>query len=194
MTPRSHHRSPVFQGLLSVFLAVAVPAGVAAATATEVETAPAACGSGVCVSGDVSQCAVEAAPCEPLPSRSWVSMLSTEKNVPIIELRLAPVVPSQPAPRPGLLMPMYVSLGALHAVDLRTTLIGRRGGAREANPLAGTTARLIAVKAISLVATIAVAERVWKKKPAAAIALIVAANFAYAAVVVHNYRVIQQQR
>jgi hypothetical protein len=135
---------------------------------------------------------------------AWLGLLTTPVHAP----KVAPPrlqVPSQPpAPswasptaeavkRPALLPAMYVSLGALQGLDLYTTTKGLSAGAREANPvmagLVSSPAKAAAFKAATTAGTIYFAEKLWKKNPVAAIALVAAVNGVTAAVVVHNIRV-----
>ncbi|HUE86838.1 MAG TPA: DUF5658 family protein [Vicinamibacterales bacterium] len=94
--------------------------------------------------------------------------------------------------RPGALMSLYVTAGALQVMDLYTTSRGLAAGAHETNPLiakgnAGTT---IALKATTTALGIVIAEKMWKKNKAGAILTMLAANVVTAAVVANNYRVI----
>ena len=134
---------------------------------------------------------------------------AVEKAFPTQTLS-APVPAAEPAPtdrpddgsgrasvlateRPrGVLLPLYVSFAALQALDAHSTLRALDNGAAEANPLmaglAGTPAALVAVKAGVAASTIYLVEKVRVKSRGAAIALMVALNSAYAAIVAHNYR------
>jgi hypothetical protein len=82
---------------------------------------------------------------------------------------------------------------ALNALDIYTTVTAVRSGAGvEANPLVGAAAAnpvaLTALKAASTTATLALVRRLWKRHPAGAITLLIAANVGMAAVVSHNAR------
>ena len=96
--------------------------------------------------------------------------------------------------RPASLIPMYVTFGALQALDFQST---RRaldnGSGREANGImrriAEHPAAFLAVKAGATAATIFATERIWKKNRVGAIVFIAVANSAMAAVVAHNYSV-----
>jgi heme A synthase len=98
---------------------------------------------------------------------------------------------SEARPRP--LVPLYVAFAVLQGLDGATTVRALGRGAVEANPLlggvAGNPAALFAAKAGTAVGSILLTERLWKRNRVAAIALMVALNGAYAAVVAHNYRV-----
>ena len=111
----------------------------------------------------------------------------------------APIVPPLPsaiAPpkRPSLLLPLYASLGALQAADYMSTRAATMSGRGvEANPLmrpiVGHDAAFVAVKAGSAAAAIWIAEGMWKRNRAAAVALMIGVNAGMAAVVSHNYAV-----
>lgn len=93
--------------------------------------------------------------------------------------------------RPAALVPLYVSFAALEGLDARSTLTGLGHGAQEANPvmsgLATHGAALFALKMGAAAGTILVSEKLWKRNPVAAVALMVGLNSAYALVVAHNY-------
>jgi len=104
------------------------------------------------------------------------------------------VAPHFATKRPPLLVPMYVGFAALQAADIHSTTMALSSGAgSEANPLmkgvAGSPAALIAVKAASTAGTIWAAEKLWKKHPVGAIAVMALANGMMAVVVAHNYSV-----
>jgi len=96
--------------------------------------------------------------------------------------------------RPASLIPMYVTFGALQALDFQSTRRAlANGSGREANgimePIAEHPAAFLAVKAGATAATIFATERIWKKNRVGAIVFIAVANSAMAAVVAHNYSV-----
>ena len=97
--------------------------------------------------------------------------------------------------RPRALVPLYVSFGALQALDAATTVRALDRGATEANPaiggIAGNPAALVAVKAASSAAIVFAGERLWRKNRVAAVALMAALNGAYSLVVFHNYRTVR---
>jgi hypothetical protein len=107
--------------------------------------------------------------------------------------RLDPVIAER---RPAALPALYASMVALQGLDIYTTQKGMALGARETNPLVrnGNTATFVALKAGSTAATMLVAERMWKKNRAGAIAFMAATNLVYGAVVAHNARVIGEVR
>jgi len=90
-----------------------------------------------------------------------------------------------------LLASTYVTL---NAVDVYTTTRAVQSGASEANPIvspfAGSPVALGVLKAASTTATILAARQLWKKHPAAAIALLIGANAGMSFVVIHNARVL----
>jgi hypothetical protein len=109
----------------------------------------------------------------------------------------APATPARTAPvsvdRPAALVPLYISFAALQALDVDSTYRVLGQGGREANPLAATFVRnppaLIALKAATAAGAIAIAERVRKHSPKAAMLLMIGLNSAMATVVAHNYAV-----
>ena len=101
-----------------------------------------------------------------------------------------------PNTRPALLLPLYASAAALQALDIFTTYRGMSAGAFETNALVrnGNAATTIALKAATTGLGIVIAEKMWKKNKAAAIAAIVATNVVTGSIVANNYRVINAQR
>jgi hypothetical protein len=93
--------------------------------------------------------------------------------------------------RPALLLPLYVSAGALQALDVYTTSRGLRAGAYEANPAIrnGNVGTTLALKAATTGVSIFMAEKLWRKNKAAAILTVLATNVVGAAVVANNYRI-----
>src|SRR4051812_40416656 len=67
--------------------------------------------------------------------------------------------------RPALLIPLYASQVTFHAADLYTTKLALEAGNREINPLLknATFEAMIGAKAVSSVASIVLAERLWKR-------------------------------
>jgi len=96
--------------------------------------------------------------------------------------------------RPLLLPVLYVTLGALQGMDYYTTQKGLGLGAHETNAIVrnSTKGTFLAMKAGSTAVTILIAEKMWKKNKAGAIALMLATNVVYGAVVANNTRVIGQ--
>ena len=87
---------------------------------------------------------------------------------------------------------LYVSLGAMQALDVYSTRAALKAGAREANavaaPFAGNTGSMLGLKVASTAGTILFAERMWKKNKVGAIVMLAAINGATAAVSMHNMR------
>lgn len=100
--------------------------------------------------------------------------------------------------RPAALPALYISLGALQALDIYSTSAALKVGAREANPaaspFAGNAGALISMKAVTTASTIFFAERLWKKNKMGAIVMLAAVNGATAAVSIHNMRNAQRAR
>ena len=95
--------------------------------------------------------------------------------------------------RPKALVPLYVSFGTLQVLDAHSTLRAIGDGHAERNPFVGTfttaPGAMVGLKLASTAGTIFLTERLWRRHRGAAIALMIAVNGAYAAVVLHNYRV-----
>jgi hypothetical protein len=88
---------------------------------------------------------------------------------------------------------LFVSYGAVEALDMVSTIKARQAGAMEANPMmTGSYAKGIAMKAALGAVTMLAARKLEKKNKVAAIATMVAVNVATAAVVAHNMHVNQQ--
>ena len=97
-------------------------------------------------------------------------------------------------PRPGALVPLYVSFAGLQALDAHSTIRALRSGASEANPLLREVAdrpiALFALKAGVTASTIFLTEKLRVKNRVGAVVLMAALNSAYAMVVAHNYRAV----
>lgn len=100
--------------------------------------------------------------------------------------------------RPAALPALYVSLAALQAWDVHTTSAALKTGAREANPVAapfaGSSAKVIALKAASTAGTVFFAERLWKQNKVAAVVVMAAINAGTAAVAMNNARIARRGR
>jgi hypothetical protein len=100
--------------------------------------------------------------------------------------------------RPIALPLLYASTIALQALDAHSTMQAINLGAQEANPFmkgaAGNPGALIAVKAGMAGATIFFAEKMWRRNPVAAVAMMAVINGVSLAVVSHNYRVAKSLR
>ncbi len=121
----------------------------------------------------------------PLVARSFAALLSLPRpRTRTIELMLERVDSPLTTRRPSMLPALYVSFGALQALDFVSTRQGLGAGAREANPLMKGLARsrsgLMAVKVGVAAGTVFLSERMWKRTPAAANGMMVALNSAYA--------------
>ena len=94
--------------------------------------------------------------------------------------------------RPATLPAMYVTLGALQALDLYSTRRALNAGAVEANPVmrkaSGNSGAMLAVKALSTAGSIYFTERAWKKNRKGAVVLMAVVNGVTAAVVANNLK------
>jgi hypothetical protein len=109
-----------------------------------------------------------------------------------------PLLPVQPwmtdrrDSRPRALPVLYASFGAMQLLDVYSTRRAISSGAHEVNPVtrtsAGSSARMLAIKAGSTVGTIFFAERFWKKNRTGSIVMMVMINGATAAIAAHNLR------
>jgi hypothetical protein len=93
---------------------------------------------------------------------------------------------------------MYGSLAALQGYDVYSTLRAVKQGGAEANPLmAGIVRRpaaFLAIKSAATVATICMAERLWRKhRRGSAVVLMVVTNGMMAVVAAHNASVLRAQ-
>ena len=94
------------------------------------------------------------------------------------------------------LMPFNVSLAALEAFDVHTTMTALDRGAVEANPMMGglvqNRAAFMAVKAGTTAGAIYLADRLRTRSRVGAFMLMAGFNSLYATVVANNYRVLHQ--
>lgn len=105
--------------------------------------------------------------------------------------RLAARVPD--TARPKAMLPLYSTLAALHAADAVLTVQGLDAGVHEQNPLMrGNRGVMTLTKMVSMATTVVVAEKMWKRNRAAAIATMVAANVVTAVVVARNANLVNQ--
>ena len=112
---------------------------------------------------------------------------------PVQHIQLRPIAPAVEPPRPAALVPLYVSLAGLQALDIHSTRRAMNaGGTRESNPLmkpfVSNDAAFVAVKVATTAGTIFVTEKLRKKYPKTAVVLTAALNVGLAAVVANNYR------
>lgn len=116
------------------------------------------------------------------------------KIVPLREVAEAPEtwMFDRPERRPAALPVMYAALGALNALDVYSTKRAMDAGALEANPLmqksTGSSATMLAVKALSTAGTIYFAERAWKKNRKGAVIMMALINGTMAAITMRNLR------
>ena len=94
--------------------------------------------------------------------------------------------------RPTALPPLYLSLGALQALDTYTTYRVLQTGGTELNPVVrnvtGNFAAILGVKAAATAGTVYFAERAWKKHRRGAVILMVAINAVTAAAAANNMK------
>ena len=96
-------------------------------------------------------------------------------------------------PSSGAIRALFVSYGAIQALDMASTMKARNLGALEVNPvMQGSYGKGIAVKAALGAATMLAVRSIEKKNKKAAILTMIAANVATAAVVAHNMQVAAQ--
>ena len=102
------------------------------------------------------------------------------------------------ARRPTALPALYASTALLQALDVHSTMTAIDAGAHEANPLmkgvATNKGAMLAVKAGVAGATIFMAEKMWKRNPVGAVAMMAVVNSVNAFVVAHNYQVARSLR
>ena len=100
--------------------------------------------------------------------------------------------------RPAILPALYVSFGAVQAWDVYTTSAALKTGAHEANPVAapfaGSSAKILALKAASTASTVFFVERLWKQNKVAAVVVMAAINGGTAAVAMNNSRIARRGR
>jgi hypothetical protein len=98
----------------------------------------------------------------------------------------------RPQRRPSALPVMYAALGALQALDVYSTQRAIGAGASEANSLmkqaAGSSATMVAAKALSAAGTIYFTERAWKKNRKGAVIMMAIVNGAMAAITARNFK------
>ena len=100
--------------------------------------------------------------------------------------------------RPAVLPALYASYAALQAYDVYSTRQALARGGRELNPLmqgvVGNNSSFVAVKAVAVIGTVILAERLWKTNRPAAIAVMLASNGVAAIVAARNARTLGQLR
>ena len=99
-----------------------------------------------------------------------------------------------PPKRPALLIPLYMSQVALQGADLHSTFSALDRGHLEANPLFrdGDRSKMIGAKIAVATIPVFIAEKLWKKNRAAAIAVMLTTNAALSVAVANNYRLAQR--
>ena len=97
-----------------------------------------------------------------------------------------------PARRPGALVALYASLGALQAMDVYSTRRAVAAGGTELNPIlrksAGSSGAMLAAKAVATAGSVFFTERAWKKNRKGAMVLMAVMNGVTAAVVANNLK------
>ena len=103
---------------------------------------------------------------------------------------------SPEAKRPGLLIPLYASNLALHALDVHSTKLSLHAGNREGNPVFkdASIGTMRAVKVGASAATMLLAEKLWKRNRAAAVGAMIVTNVGLSAAIASNYRLSQRSR
>ena len=119
---------------------------------------------------------------------------------PILTAWVTTPVPDEPVDRkrPSLLVGMYVGSGLLHGYDIYSTLAGIKANKVELNPLMREMVKnppvFIAVQTALTVATIALADQLWRQHhPGQAIAVMIVSNGLMAAVAAHNASVLRSR-
>jgi hypothetical protein len=111
---------------------------------------------------------------------SFPALTAAEQSVPLKRTR------------PAALVPLYVTFGALQAVDVHSTHAAVAAGAREANPLVRAAiddpARMMLLKSGATLSVVWLSEKLWRRNRAAAVLTMIAMNSAYATIAAHNYR------
>jgi hypothetical protein len=106
-------------------------------------------------------------------------------------LRLRAELPPE-MKRPNLLPALYVGFGVVQAWDIYTTRAALKSGASEMNPIAapfaGSTGKMIGLKAATGAATIFFTERLRKQNKVAAIAVMAGVNSGLAMIAARNAR------
>ena len=135
---------------------------------------------------------------EPVTLVQAVTVAAADFGAPPAATRAARVPAARPAASPApaelprVLLPLYVSFGLLQVVDAHSTLRAVRGGAVERNPLmaplSSNPGGMFAVKGATAAGMVVLAEKLRRRHPATAVAVMVAINAAYAAIVAANYR------
>lgn len=154
-----------------------------------------------CVSVLAVVCCLVSAPVRAQAPETPTTVAAAETSLPPLLVVAPDQRPPFPQPlrnaiskRPAILLPMYVSFGALQGLDyVSTTRAIASGAGREANPMmkgvVGNRAAFLAAKAGATAGTVWLSERMRKKHPVRAVVFMVATNAAMAAIVAHNFSV-----
>jgi Domain of unknown function (DUF5658) len=106
-------------------------------------------------------------------------------------IHVEPLEPASPG-RPAALPSLYISFAVLQGLDAHSTMTAVSAGGREVNPavkgLLTQPSSFVAAKIAATAGTVYLTERLWKKHRVAAVALMVAVNAMYGAIVARNYR------
>ena len=94
--------------------------------------------------------------------------------------------------RPAILPAMYVTSAAVQAMDVYSTTMALKAGARESNPVAapfaGNPGSMIGLKVVSTASAIYFTEKMWKTNPVKAVLVLAAINSATAMISMHNMK------
>ena len=117
--------------------------------------------------------------------------------LPALQPEPSPVMPARR--RLSVVMPsLYVSTALTQALDAHSTFEAISAGAREANPLIGRLAHhkpgFVILKSAIAASAIYLGHDLARTRKKRAVLALVALNGAYAALVVHNYRIAGQMR
>ena len=140
--------------------------------------------------------------------RSAPAFDASQLSLLVIAARAVPAAPVEPIliahpaqseevnrPLQKWVVPMYAGFVTLQVLDVDSSIRAVHQGLGEANPLLRWTqsnhAALIATKAATAAATIYFTERLRRRHPKAALAVMIAFNATYTAIVIHNYRVLR---
>jgi len=95
--------------------------------------------------------------------------------------------------RPAVLPALYVATAVAQALDAHSTMMALHAGAQEANPFmqkaTSSPGAFLAIKAGAAAGTILLAEKMWPRNRAGAIATMVALNSVTCIIAAHNYAV-----
>ena len=134
----------------------------------------------------------------PVPADKSESGDTAPADRPILTAWVMTPVPDEPVDRkrPRLLVGMYAGSGLLHGYDIYSTLAGIKANKVELNPLMREIVKnppvFIAVQSVMTLATIAVADQLWRQHhPGQAIAVMILSNGVMAAIAARNASVLR---